>query len=179
MKKRLLGMSVFAALALAVACAQSDAGITTKVKAKLAADTAVAAHEINVDTKDRVVTLSGTVDSQASRDKAIGLARATVGVADVVDNLTVKEPDIASAPGAGTAVGEAVDDAAITAKVKGKLLADSMVGGLKIDVDTSGGVVTLSGDNMKSQAEIDRAIRLASEVEGVREVKSNLTTHDA
>jgi hyperosmotically inducible protein len=67
-----------------------------------------------------------------------------------------------------------MDDAAITAAVKAKLLADPMVGGLKIDVDTRSGVVYLTGDNMKSQAEIDQAIKLAKETSGVTSVESKL-----
>lgn len=68
-----------------------------------------------------------------------------------------------------------VDDASITAKVKTKLLADSTVGGLKIDVDTRSGVVYLTGGNMKSQAEIDQAVQLAKDTAGVRNVVSKLS----
>jgi len=177
--RKTLAIGAFAVLALAVACAQSDSGITARVKTKLAADTTVQAHEINVDTKNRVVSLTGTVDTQAAKDKAVEIARTTDGVADVVDNLSVKQGEVASGATLSESAAGAVDDATITTKVKAKLLADSLVGGLKIDVDTQGGVVTLSGDNMKSQAEIDQAIRLAKEVEGVRDVKSNLTTRNA
>jgi len=54
------------AIALASAgCAQSDAGITTAVKGKLVADDLVKARQINVDTKDKVVTLTGQVQTQA------------------------------------------------------------------------------------------------------------------
>lgn len=74
---------------IAVACAQTDAGLTTKVKAKLAADDTVKAYQIDVDTRDKVATLSGSVDSQAAKDQAVSLARSTEGVADVVDNITV------------------------------------------------------------------------------------------
>src|SRR5258708_4485432 len=115
----------FAALLLSAACGQSGMGVTTKVKAKLAADSAVEATEVDVDTKDRVVTLSGTVDNDAAKTQAVALARGTEGVADVVDNLTVSAPP-AQAQGA---IGQAVDDATITAAVKSKLIADSVVGG--------------------------------------------------
>ena len=74
---------------VAVACAQTDAGITTKVKSKLAADDTVKAYQIDVDTRDKVVTLSGSVDSQSAKEQAVSLARGTEGVADVVDNITV------------------------------------------------------------------------------------------
>jgi len=67
-----------------------------------------------------------------------------------------------------------MDDAAITAAVKAKLLADPQVGGLKIDVDTRNGVVYLTGDHMKSQAEIDQAVKLAKETSGVKSVENKL-----
>jgi hyperosmotically inducible protein len=178
MKKTGLALGAFAALAIAIGCAQSDSGITAKVKTQFATDTTVKAHEINVDTKNHVVTLTGAVDTQAARDRAVEIARDTKGVTDVVDNMTVKITEASAAP-AGETAGQVVDDAAITAKVKAKLLADSTVGGLKIDVDTKEGVVTLTSNSMKSQSEIDQAVRLAKQVDGVRDVVSNLTTRAA
>ncbi len=177
--RKLSTLGAVALLALAIGCAQSDSGITAKVKTKLIADSTVQAADINVDTKNRVVTLTGTVGTQAAKDKAEDLARSTDGVTDVVDNLIVNQGEVATGMTTGEAVAQTVDDAAITAKVKAKLLADSVIGGLKIDVDTQDGVVTLSGDDLKSRAEIDQAIRLAKSVEGVREVRSNLTTRNA
>jgi hyperosmotically inducible protein len=73
----------------------------------------------------------------------------------------------------GKTVGETVDDAAITAQVKTKLLNDPDVGGLRIDVDTTKGVVTLSGV-VKSKNEENKAITLARGVDGVKDVKSTL-----
>lgn len=73
----------------------------------------------------------------------------------------------------GKTVGETIDDATITARVKTILLNDPQVGGLRIDVDTSLGVVTMSG-TVKSQAEEQRAIQLARSVTGVKDVKSTL-----
>ena len=81
-----------AALALAtVSCSQSDPGITTAVKSKLAADDTVKAYRIDVDTKDRVVTLSGEVDTAGATARAVELARGTEGVRDVVDNTKIKD----------------------------------------------------------------------------------------
>lgn len=65
-------------------------------------------------------------------------------------------------------------DPTLTAKVKSSLLADPSVGGLKIDVDSANGTVTLNG-NVKSQAEADRAVQLATATEGVKSVQNNLT----
>jgi osmotically-inducible protein OsmY len=77
------------ALAVTVACSQTDAGITSAVKSKMAADTTVKASEINVDTHEHVVTLNGTVGSQAEKERAIMIARNTRGVNSVIDDLRV------------------------------------------------------------------------------------------
>lgn len=73
-----------------------------------------------------------------------------------------------------TNTGKAVDDASVTAKVKSTLLADNQVSGMKIDVDTSNGVVTLNG-SVSTAAERARAEQLARDIEGVRSVKNNLS----
>ena len=56
--KAFLGTVSAAALAFTVACSQTDAGITTAVKSKLAADDTVKAYKVDVDTQNKVVTLS-------------------------------------------------------------------------------------------------------------------------
>jgi hyperosmotically inducible protein len=197
------------AMVVAIGCAQSDPGITTAVKSKLAADDTVKAYQIDVDTRDRVVTLSGTVETPAAKEQAVLIARQTDGVRDVVDQITVNRETAATAgdldnaaeragreareeiregteatkeaardtkAAAGRAAdrtGAAVSDAAITSAVKSKFLVDSAVSGLKIDVDTSNGMVTLNG-NVTSKAEADRAMTLARNTDGVKSVHSNL-----
>jgi len=69
--------------------AVTDAWITTKVKTDLLATKDVAGTAINVDTKDGVVTLSGTVKSKTEADKAISVARSVKGVTSVTSNLKV------------------------------------------------------------------------------------------
>jgi osmotically-inducible protein OsmY len=68
----------------------ADASITAAVKTKLLADPKVGGLKIDVDTKDNVVTLRGTVKSIAERDEAIRLAKTTTGVKSVVNNLIVQ-----------------------------------------------------------------------------------------
>jgi hyperosmotically inducible protein len=70
-------------------------------------------------------------------------------------------------------MGGAMDDATITARVKTVLLNDPQVAATKIDVSTTGGIVTLSG-TVKSKADEERAIQVARQVTGVRDVKSTL-----
>jgi hyperosmotically inducible protein len=171
----------------AAACAQSDIGLTTKVKAKLAADDTVKAYKIDVDTKNAIVTLNGSVDNDAARAQAVQLARATDGVKDVVDNLKIEPPPAATTgtqpppmvkeplpPPVEPGKSEAKTDTTITAEVKGKLLEDRNVSGLSIDVDTDNGVVTLKG-KVKSAAEKAQALKLANSVAGVTRVVDKLT----
>ena len=73
----------------------------------------------------------------------------------------------------GKSVGETIDDATITTRVKTSLLNDPDVGGLRIDVDTFKGVVTLSG-RVKSKDEEAKAVALARKIGGVADVKSTL-----
>lgn len=75
--------------------------------------------------------------------------------------------------GCGKTVGETIDDATITTRVKTSLLNDPDVGGLRIDVDTFKGVVTLSG-RVKTKEEEAKAIALARKIGGVSDVKSTL-----
>lgn len=73
----------------------------------------------------------------------------------------------------GKTVGETIDDATITTRVKTAFINDPAVGALKIDVDTFRGVVTLSGA-VKSKDEEAKAIALARSIKGVTDVKSTL-----
>ena len=67
-----------------------DAAITTKVKTALMAEPGLRSLEINVDTRDNVVTLNGTVDSQEKKQRAMQIAQGVEGVKSVSDNLVVK-----------------------------------------------------------------------------------------
>jgi hyperosmotically inducible periplasmic protein len=169
------GASVFA-----VACGQTDAGITTSVKSQLVADELVRARNINVDTREHVVTLTGEVRTAEEEAQALQIARNTDGVANVVDQIEIVPEPTAPTTGVGgtptePGLGDVLTtDPNITAQVKGKLLADPDVAGLRIDVDTRGQVVTLTG-TVRTQAEKSRALQLAREVEGVVGVTDRLT----
>ena len=60
-----------------------DTWITTKVKSELLADNDVKGTDINVSTKNGVVTLAGVLDNQMAIDKAITIAKNIKGVSDV------------------------------------------------------------------------------------------------
>jgi hyperosmotically inducible protein len=73
----------------------------------------------------------------------------------------------------GKTVGDTIDDATVSTRVKTALLNDPVVGGLRIDVDTFKGVVTLSG-RVRTKEDEAKAIELARKVGGVADVKSSL-----
>jgi hyperosmotically inducible protein len=186
LRKSTVLLFTVAVLAVASACSQTDSGITASVKSKFATDDVVKARQIDVTTQNHVVALTGTVDSAATKARALEIARNTKGVDSVIDNLTVAE---AAAPTSGTDVpppaadvpqdkakdtGDVISDATITATVKTKLLGDTKTPGLKIDVDTSNGVVTLSGD-VATAAERTNAVKLTRETNGVKRVIDKIT----
>jgi hyperosmotically inducible protein len=80
----------------------------------------------------------------------------------------------ATTPGTDRTVGQVVDDAGITAKVKAALIAEKDVSGMGINVDTSEGKVTLTG-KVPDQSQAERAIQIARGIEGVKAVENKLT----
>lgn len=157
-----------------------DPWLTAKVQSKYFLDDDVKGHEIDVDTKEGVVTLSGRVETEAQRRQAVALARSTEGVREVVDQLKVV-PDTDPENRAAQAVDKAVrkvdverPDEWITMKIQSKYFLDPDVKGHQIDVDTAKGVVTLKGhvasDEQKREAE-----QIARDTAGVTRVVNQLT----
>ena len=68
----------------------TEAALSAKIKAKMALDDTVKARAIDVTTHGTAVTLSGTVESRAERERAVSLARETAGVTKVVDDLQLR-----------------------------------------------------------------------------------------
>ena len=144
----------------------SDAGITSKVKAKLAADPQL--HDlasIDVDTNERIVRLSGSVDTADQKAEAEKLASLTEGVKDVDNDLEVDQH---------RSFGEGVDDSVITSKIKAKLTADGEMNPFNIDVDTRHGEVTLTGRVADTDDKMT-AERIARDTEGVQDVHNKLS----
>ena len=213
MQQRLALLLSAAGLVFTAACSQTDAGITTAVKTKMASDDTVKASEINVDTHNHVVTLNGTVGSQAQKERAVMIARNTKGVSNVVDDLTVGPAPAATSGGyeqkiedtahdakvktedaahdakvkaeeyghdakvksesAADKTGEVITDSAITTDLKTKYLAEPGVPGIDIHVETNDGVVTLTG-NVKTKAEMTKAMSIARGTHGVKRVVNHL-----
>ncbi|MDF2042413.1 MULTISPECIES: molecular chaperone OsmY [unclassified Pantoea] len=144
-----------------------DSGITAKAKAALVDDDAIKSTDISVKTHSGVVTLSGFVTSQDQAEKAVAVVQKIEGVKSVSDKLHVRDSKSSSVKGyAG--------DAATTSEIKAKLLADDIVPSRNVKVETTDGVVQLSG-HVANQAQSDRAESIAKAIEGVKSVKNDLT----
>ncbi|AHE59345.1 molecular chaperone OsmY [Escherichia albertii] len=145
-----------------------DSTITAKVKAALVDHDNIKSTDISVKTDQKVVTLSGFVESQAQAEEAVKAAKSVEGVVSVSDKLHVRDSKESSVKGyAG--------DTAITSEIKAKLLADDTVPSRHVNVETTDGVVQLSG-TVDSQAQSDRAESIAKAVDGVKSVKNDLKT---
>lgn len=101
MLKRFSGFFIFASMISALGCASTsqqastgeyldDSVITTKVKTAIFNEPSLKVNQISVETNKNVVQLSGSVDSAASMDKAVALARSVEGVSTVQNDLRVK-----------------------------------------------------------------------------------------
>lgn len=92
-KARETGAAIGATVAAGAAQAQqalNEGSLTAKIKSKMALDDTVRAAAIDVDTTGGVVTLSGTIRSEAERTRAVQLARETEGVTSVTDRLVIR-----------------------------------------------------------------------------------------
>jgi hyperosmotically inducible periplasmic protein len=157
-----------------------DGWITGKLEATYALNRHLNAFDINTETTNGVVHLTGAVESDIDRDLAGELAKGINGVVSVDNDLTIK-------PDARKAVSETsehrkfsvfVDDATTTAMVKSKLLANPNTKGLQIDVDTRGDVVTLNGE-VSSNEEKQLAEELARNTGDVKQVRNQLVVKKA
>jgi hyperosmotically inducible protein len=141
MLQKLATLLSAAGLVMMVACSQTDTGVTTSIKSKLAADNTVKAHQIDVDTSKGVVTLTGVVDTPAAKQQAVSIARNTKGVTDVVDHITVSETTAAAPADRDHAIdhpGESIGGATRTAGEKVGEATDKTKGG----IEKSGDVIT-------------------------------------
>lgn len=69
-----------------------DSYLTTAIKSKLAVDEGLKSFDIKVITEKQVVTLKGTLPTEALRDQAITVAKSVGGVKDVISEIEVKSP---------------------------------------------------------------------------------------
>lgn len=126
----------------------SDDTLTQNVRAKISADAALATEVINVNTLSGVVTLSGTVKSEAEKSRAEQLARSVEGVKQVTNSLTARPaptPIIAQ-------------DDPIKTQIAANLVKYGVTG---VTVTVANGEVTLTGDIPR--AKLQDAMKAANE----------------
>ena len=156
-----------------------DSEITTKIKAKLAAEHISSLAHISVDTDAHgAVLLRGKVKTQEEADKAVSIAHDTEGVTSVTSHIQIKKHHAAAhaeASGSDRSHPAAfVDDAVITTKVKTHLAEEKFSSLAHIGVDTDNrGAVALTG-NVRTQEEADKAVAIARATEGVTSVTSSI-----
>jgi hyperosmotically inducible protein len=202
--RSLVIVPLFAALAISTAPASAaqvgavkDGWLVMKVHSEMMDEEVLSGSNIDVDVKNGVVTLKGTVPSEAGRARALEVARKNDGVKNVVDHLTIapargtnmagkvdKAEDRAhegaskaadKTAGAAKNTGRAMDDGWIKSKIYAQYLADwnTVLDDSDIDIDVVNNVVTLSG-TVKSAEAKTKAVATARATDGVKTVHDKL-----
>jgi hyperosmotically inducible protein len=144
-----------------VSSAASDVWITSATKVRLMAADSVSAFDVNVDTRGGVVTLFGSVPTDAARKTAEAEARKVDGVKSVKNQLQVVPASVAA--------GVEQKDEQIQSTVKERLGERSELSDADIAVEVKNGVVRLTG-SVASQSDRLAALTTARASEGVRSV---------
>jgi hyperosmotically inducible protein len=139
----------------------SDSWLAAKTKIALYGDSRMGGSQLIIATKDGVVVIRGTVDSDQARKAATDLTKLIEGVKEVRNELRVT-----AAPHPRL---EAKDEV-IIAEVKNRLAKDNALKGSRIEVQSENGVVTLLGD-VPNTVVAASAAEDAFKVGGVRYVK--------
>lgn len=145
----------------------ADLEIKTLVSEDLSQNAELAEKHIATDVKNRTVTLSGTVETAAQKNRAEQIAWQVTGVQGVTDNL--------SAANAQTNP-ESVDEK-LAHHVEFELYSTKAISLKAVQIHADNGTVTLTG-NVSSRAEKLLAEKTAQSVEGVRKVVDNLSVPD-
>jgi hyperosmotically inducible protein len=145
----------------------ADLEIKTLVSEALAQNAELAEKHIATDVKDRMVTLSGTVETVAQKNQADHIAWQVTGVQGVTDSL--------SAANAQTNP-ESIDDK-LAHRVEFELYSTKAISLKTVQIRADNGTVILTG-NVSSRAEKLLAEKTAQSVEGVRKVVDNLSAPD-
>ena len=143
----------------------ADRVVTARVLRALLADPTINRFDLQAETRNGTVQLSGLVDHQAQIARALAITHAVAGVKTVENAVTLK--------GSPSTLGTQIDDATVTGRVKTVLVADPDIRRFDISVVTFKGEVQLTGF-VNSQRKIDLAAQLAGDTEGATSVKNEL-----
>jgi hyperosmotically inducible protein len=157
-----------------------DGWVTFKIHSAYVPEDALEGSDIDVTTKAGVVTLAGTVPSEAGRARAVAIAKSTDGVKSVTDSLRIAATGSATADASNAAkstakrAGRSVNDGWIKSKIYGQFLTDwNVFEDSDVDIDVTNGAVALNG-HVKTAAAKTRAEAIAKATDGVKSVKNNL-----
>jgi osmotically-inducible protein OsmY len=151
------------ALGMPVHASGTDDRIESSAKKSYVFKTYLKDDDIKIESKDRAVTLTGTVSEEYHKTLAQETVADLPGVKSVDNRLEVKGEHPAEK-----------SDAWLSAKVKTTLLFHRSVSGLKTGVDVKDGIVILRGE-ATSQAQKELTTEYAKDVEGVKDVKNEMT----
>jgi osmotically-inducible protein OsmY len=144
----------------------TDVSLTSEVKESLVDNGIAKKGEVQVETRQRVVQLSGFVDSESTQELALQAAKNVEGVESVRNDLVVQSSTPTRA--------EAKEDTVIAAKVRKQLQQEPELRSARsINVDVSEGVVQLSGF-VENVDEKTRAADAVATVAGVRDVRNDI-----
>ncbi len=167
----------------------SNSDLESAIKAKFDSDAQIKAAnlDISADVDRNQATLSGTVETQAMRTKALEMAKSAHAGLLITDKIEVKPRELTraewtedrareereTAKGYGDTIGSSLDDAWIHTKIVAKLIGNSTTPERKINVDVNNNMVTLRG-TVDTAAEKAEAERVAKDTEGVKRVTNQL-----
>ncbi|HEX2666878.1 MAG TPA: BON domain-containing protein [Gammaproteobacteria bacterium] len=152
----------------------SDTAVTAKVKAKFVGVDSLKGSDISVTTTNGMVTLTGTAGSSSAKSEAERLAKQVKGVKDVDNELKTPSSSKTSAElkGAANSTKQGVSDTWITTKAKSAITADSVAKGFDVHVETTNGVVVLSGQLANKDA-IAHVKDIVEKIDGVKSVDTS------
>ena len=148
----------------------SDSWLIVKINTILLFHHNVSANDTKIFVDKGIVTLRGTASSLAQKELTTEYAQDVEGVVSVVNEMTI----VASPAKPEQTTGEKIDDASITAQVKVLLVTHRSTSAIKTTVQTTDGVVTVSG-SAKNDAEKSLVGKLVGDVNGVKSVVNNIT----
>jgi hyperosmotically inducible periplasmic protein len=147
-----------------------DLEIKTSILEAFTRSPELGGRPIEIKVENRIVTLSGSVETPAQRNGAEQTARAVNGVAGVTNNLAVTNPQAPSEPPAAAPAETSSD---LAKRVEFELFRTQAFDTTAMSFKADGGAVTLSG-NVRSRAEQLLAERIAQGVPGVKKVVNEL-----
>lgn len=150
-------------ISVPVQASEMDDSIESSSKQTYVFKTYLKNDNIKIQSKDGVVTLTGTVSEESHKTLAQETVLGMPGVKSVNNKLKLK----------GEAPSENSDVWLMT-KVKTSLLFNRSVSGFATEVDVKNGVVTLHGE-ASSQAQKDLTTEYAKDVDGVKDVNNKMT----